>query len=173
MSRRTRERVRRLAHAREAACRRIWLRCLCPADVHIAWHRIASTHITLYWPRAKQCLVFGYRLWGATRHRVVIPVVIPQFHLVGTSTLWRVAVYFAYPIIWHTAMLILLYSHNIFVCCIMLRYTTPRHAMPWYLVRCRAVCHVQTLEEQISRESSRSRVTASLKSPDENCDNFS
>ena len=36
--------------------------------------------------------VVGYRLRGATRHRVVIPVVIPQFRWVGMTTLWRVVV---------------------------------------------------------------------------------
>ena len=49
--------------------------------------------------------MFGLRvpfLLGATRHTVVIPVVISQFHLVGTP-IWRVAVWFAYPIIWRTA----------------------------------------------------------------------
>ena len=55
------------------------------------------------WPRAKHYLVLGCRFGGATRHRVVIPVVIPQFHLVGMTTLWRVAAWFAYPIVWHTA----------------------------------------------------------------------
>ena len=34
----------------------------------------------------------GTVLGGAIRHRVVIPVVIAQFHLVGMTTLWRVAV---------------------------------------------------------------------------------
>ena len=41
---------------------------------------------------------------GAIRHRVFIPVVIPQLHLVGVTTLWQFAVSFAYPIIWHTAI---------------------------------------------------------------------
>ena len=52
--------------------------------------------------------MFGLRVpfsLGATRHRVVIPVVKLQFRLVGMTTLWRVAVKFAYPIIWHTAIL--------------------------------------------------------------------
>ena len=57
------------------------------------------------WPRAKQCLVLGGTvLGGAIRHRVFIPVVIPQLHLVGVTTLWQFAVSFAYPIIWHTAI---------------------------------------------------------------------
>ena len=44
-------------------------------------------------PRAKHCLVLGYRIeGGGTRHGVVIPVVIPQLHLAGMTTLWRVAV---------------------------------------------------------------------------------
>ena len=42
---------------------------------------------------------------GATRHRVVIPVVILWCLLAGMTTLWRVAVYFVYPIIWHTTIL--------------------------------------------------------------------
>ena len=42
--------------------------------------------------------------WGATCHGVIIPVVLAQFHLVGMTTLWREAVSFAYPIIWHTAI---------------------------------------------------------------------
>ena len=55
--------------------------------------------------RANKRLVSRYRfLRGATRHGDVIPVVIPQFHLVGMTTLWRLAVEFAYPIIWHTAI---------------------------------------------------------------------
>ena len=37
-------------------------------------------------------LEYGGRFGGATRHRLVTPVVIPQFHLVGMTTLWRVAV---------------------------------------------------------------------------------
>ena len=47
--------------------------------------------------------MFGLRVlfWGEPR--VVIPLVIPQFHLAGMTTPWRVAVQFAYPIIWHTA----------------------------------------------------------------------
>ena len=40
----------------------------------------------------RQTVFLGYRFRGATRHRVAIPVVIPQFHLVGMTTLWRVAV---------------------------------------------------------------------------------
>ena len=48
--------------------------------------------------------VRGYRFQGATRHRVVIPVAIPQLHLAGMTTLWRAAVWFAYPIILHTAI---------------------------------------------------------------------
>ena len=35
-----------------------------------------------------QGIVFG----GAARHRVVIPVAIPQLHLAGMTTLWRVTV---------------------------------------------------------------------------------
>ena len=38
--------------------------------------------------------MFGLKVpffWGATRQRVVIPVVIPQFHLVAMTTLWRLA----------------------------------------------------------------------------------
>ena len=30
------------------------------------------------WPRARQCFVLGYHFFGATRHRVVMPVVIPH-----------------------------------------------------------------------------------------------
>ena len=56
------------------------------------------------WTRDEQCLVLEYRFGGATRHRVVIPVVIPQFQSVGMTTLWRVAAWSAYPIIWHTAI---------------------------------------------------------------------
>ena len=38
--------------------------------------------------------MFGLRVpfGGTTRHRLVIPGVIPQFHLVGMTALWRVAV---------------------------------------------------------------------------------
>ena len=43
-------------------------------------------------------------VWGEPPAIVVIPVVIPRFHLVGMTTLWRVAVWFAYPFIWHKAI---------------------------------------------------------------------
>ena len=55
-------------------------------------------------PHAKHMLWSqGAVLGGATRRRVVIPVVTPRLHLAGMTTLWPVAFRFAYPIIWHTA----------------------------------------------------------------------
>ena len=57
--------------------------------------------VNIIWPRAKQCLVSGYRFFGgATRHGVVMPVVIPRLHSVGMTTLFtdeaslRMFVYF-------------------------------------------------------------------------------
>ena len=35
-----------------------------------------NMHRTRTWPRAKPCLVLGYLFGGATRHRVVMPVVV-------------------------------------------------------------------------------------------------
>ena len=65
---------------------------------------ITGKATSTYGPETKQCLVPGYRFGGATRHRVVIQVVIPQLHSVGMTTLWRAAVWFAYPILWHKAI---------------------------------------------------------------------
>ena len=60
--------------------------------------RIPLSGVGELYGRAKQCWVLGNRFGGATRHSFVIPVVIPQFHLVGMTTLWRVAALCTCPI---------------------------------------------------------------------------
>ena len=54
-----------------------------PTTLDYVWTQpsiISESQSGNIWPSAKQCLVLGYRFGGATHHRVVIPVVIPQFH---------------------------------------------------------------------------------------------
>ena len=66
---------------------------------------VSETVAVRPWVAACQTMLgFGVScFFWATRHRVVIPVVIPQFHSASMTTPWRVAAYFACPIVWHTA----------------------------------------------------------------------
>ena len=64
---------------------------------HIIWYHMM--HIISYY-------AISYDIISSRRHRVVIPVAIPQFHLAGMATLWRAVVW---PTMWHTASMCWLY----------------------------------------------------------------
>ena len=88
-------------------------------------------------------LVLGYRFGGAARHRVVIPVVIPQFHLAGMTTLWPAAVQFAYPVIVHYEYMALAQNTSVLHEA-MLLFVEPRRIM--YSAEYADICenHVKT-----------------------------